>query len=60
MLDGKYANEKIRSYYEELPRFPSIIHVALGVARSFKDLPYSSFGIDFPSVEKEYQKLKKE
>jgi len=48
MLDGKYIDENIRSYYEKFPRFPSIIHVALGVNRSFKELPYSSFGINFP------------
>jgi len=48
MLDGKYIDEKIKGYYNELPRFPAIVHVALGIARSFDDLPYSSFGIDFP------------
>jgi len=48
MLDGKYTDEKTRGYYEKLPRFPAIVHIALGVARTFEELPHSSFGIDFP------------
>ena len=39
MLGGKYINDKIRGYYDDLPMFPPLIHVALGVARSFEGLP---------------------
>jgi phytoene dehydrogenase-like protein len=39
MLGGRYINSKIRSYYDELPLFPPLIHVALGVKRSFAGMP---------------------
>ena len=39
MLGGKYINNKIRGYYDTLPTFAPVIHVALGVARSFEHLP---------------------
>ena len=39
MLGGKYLNDKIRDYYDTLPIFPPLIHVALGVARSFEGSP---------------------
>ncbi len=48
MLEGKYSNDEIQGYYDKLPRFPAILHIGLGVARTFDDLPSSSFGIDFP------------
>jgi len=48
MLEGKYVDDKIRGYYDELPRFPALVHVALGVARTFDELPHSAFGIGFP------------
>ena len=35
MLEGKYINDKIRGYYDELPIFPSLVQVDLGVALSF-------------------------
>ena len=35
MLEGKYINDKIRGYYDDLPIFPPMIQVSLGVARSF-------------------------
>jgi phytoene dehydrogenase-like protein len=41
MLGGRYLNSKIRSYYDELPLFPPLIQVALGVARSFDGQPSS-------------------
>jgi phytoene dehydrogenase-like protein len=44
MLDGKYADAKIRHYYNELPVSASAIIVGLGVARSFLELPWSSAG----------------
>jgi phytoene dehydrogenase-like protein len=36
MLDGRYVDKRIRRYYDELPIFPPLIHVALGVRRSFE------------------------
>jgi phytoene dehydrogenase-like protein len=47
MLEGKYADGKIRGYYDELPLYPPLIHVALGVARTF-DVPSSVEGTNFP------------
>jgi phytoene dehydrogenase-like protein len=37
MLDGRFINDKIRGHYEKLPLSPPVVHVALGIARSFKD-----------------------
>lgn len=45
MLEGKYADDKIRGYYENLPPFPPLIHVALGVNRTFEELPPSAGGL---------------
>jgi phytoene dehydrogenase-like protein len=47
MLEGKYADDKIRGYYDELPLFPPLVHIALGVARTF-DVPASIEGTNFP------------
>ena len=47
MLEGKYIDSKIQGYYDELPLFPPLVHVALGVARTF-DVPYSIEGTNFP------------
>ncbi|MBN1580321.1 MAG: NAD(P)/FAD-dependent oxidoreductase [Anaerolineae bacterium] len=41
MLEGKYANDKVRGYYETLPIFPPIVQVSLGVARDLGDQPHS-------------------
>ncbi len=63
MLDGKYTDQKIRGYYDSLPIFPPLIHVALGLDRSFEDLPHSVAGIDYPLdepvtiAEKEHKRL---
>ena len=48
MLDGKYINSKIQGYYDELPLYDPLIHIALGVARTFDDVPYSIEGTNFP------------
>lgn len=48
MLDGKYINDKIQGYYDELPVTPPVIYIALGVARSFEEMPYQATGTDFP------------
>ena len=43
MLDGRYINDKIQGYYDQLPVYNPLLYIALGVARSF-DEPYSVFG----------------
>jgi phytoene dehydrogenase-like protein len=39
LLDGRYADDTIRGYYENLIPFPPLVHVALGVKRTFKETP---------------------
>jgi phytoene dehydrogenase-like protein len=39
MLEGKYIDKKVQEYYEQLPLFPPLIQVSLGVARSFEGQP---------------------
>ena len=48
MLNGKYINDKIQAYYEKLPITLPIIHIGLGVARSFEHIPHSVTGTEFP------------
>jgi len=39
LLGGQYLNDEIRGYYDNLPLFPPLVHVALGVNRSFEQVP---------------------
>jgi phytoene dehydrogenase-like protein len=48
MLDGRYINSKLQSYYNDLPLYPPLLHIALGVARTFDGVPYSIEGTNFP------------
>jgi phytoene dehydrogenase-like protein len=48
MLEGKYIDDKIRGYYDNLPVFPPQIYIALGVARSFDELTSSVAGENYP------------
>jgi phytoene dehydrogenase-like protein len=48
MLEGRYINARIQDYYDNLPIFSPLIHVALGVARSFEELPHLVMGMNFP------------
>jgi phytoene dehydrogenase-like protein len=41
MLEAKYLDDKIRSYYDEWPIFQPIIQISLGVARDFTSEPHS-------------------
>jgi len=51
MLGGRYINHKIRGHYETLPRFPALVQVALGVARTFEGLPPTVvYPLDAPMV----------
>jgi phytoene dehydrogenase-like protein len=47
MLDGKYADEKVRQPYEKWPIFPPLLYVGLGVNRTFPDVPVSVSGMNF-------------
>ena len=48
MLEGQYINDKIRGYYADLPIFPPIVQVSLGVARDLADQPHS---VTYPLAE---------
>jgi phytoene dehydrogenase-like protein len=48
LLEGKYVDETIRGYYEHMPIFQPIVFVALGVNRSFKDVPKLVTALVFP------------
>lgn len=41
MLDGKYVNDKIRSYYDQWPIYQAFIQISLGVERDFSSEPHS-------------------
>jgi phytoene dehydrogenase-like protein len=41
MLEGRYADDRIRSYYEELPIFQPVVQVSLGVARDLSSEPHA-------------------
>ncbi len=38
LLGGQYVDRRIQGYYDNLPIFPPLIHVALGVNRSFEKM----------------------
>ncbi len=42
MLDGKYLDDTIRGYYDTLVPFPPLLYVALGVNRTFPEIPPSA------------------
>ncbi len=44
MLEGRYVDNTIRGYYENLIPFPPLVYVALGVNRTFNDEPYTAGG----------------
>ena len=39
MLGGRYVDDTVRSYYSDLHTFAPMVHVALGVARTFENEP---------------------
>jgi phytoene dehydrogenase-like protein len=47
-LDGRYVNKKLQGYYDDLPVSRPVIYIALGVARSFDEMPHQTTGLDFP------------
>lgn len=48
MLDGKYADEKVRQPYESWPIFPPLIFIGLGINRTFDEVPKTVSGFSFP------------
>ncbi len=49
MLDGKFINDKIRGYYDNLPLFPPLVYIGLGVNRDFSGVPHEiSYILDKP------------
>jgi phytoene dehydrogenase-like protein len=36
MLDGKFVDDEIAGYYQNMTTFPSLVQISLGVARSFE------------------------
>lgn len=48
MLDGKYINDTIRGYYRDMPVFPPLIQISLGVARDLSSEPHF---VNFPLEE---------
>jgi len=63
MLGGKYIDDKISGYYDNLKLFPPLVYVGLGIARKFDDVSPSTAGLSFPLEEpitiagKEYKSL---
>jgi len=48
MLGGKYINETIKNMYDHPRLFEPLVHVALGVKRTFNEIPSSVGGLRFP------------
>lgn len=48
MLDGKYADERVKEPYERWKIFQPLIFVGIGVNRSFKNEPLSVSGFSYP------------
>ena len=48
MLEGKYIDDTIRSYYESMPVFPPLVYIGLGVNSSFDDIPKIISGLAIP------------
>jgi phytoene dehydrogenase-like protein len=43
MLDGKFINDKIAGYYQELPIFKGVVQVSLGLGCDLNSAPHSSY-----------------
>jgi len=48
MLDGRYVDATIRSYYDTMTLFPPLLYVGLGIADPLKEIPPTISGISFP------------
>ena len=45
MLEGKYIDDTIRGYYDNMPIFTPLVYVGLGINRRFDDVPQLISGI---------------
>jgi phytoene dehydrogenase-like protein len=50
MLGGKFIDDTIKNMYAHPNIFPPLVYVALGVKRSFDDVPASISGLRFPLI----------
>jgi len=48
MLDGRYIDDKLRARYDNPNLFAPLVYVALGIDRSFDDVPPSINGFSYP------------
>lgn len=51
MLDGRYADKRVRGYYDHMKLFDPLIYVGLGIDRTFEEEPRTVTGISFPFEE---------
>lgn len=51
LLEGRYVDDVIRGYYEKLIPFPPLVYIALGVNRTFPELPSSAGGMGIELAE---------
>ncbi len=47
MLGGQYIDSKIQGHYDNLPIFPPLLYIALGVNRTFNEVPHSVSGTSY-------------
>jgi phytoene dehydrogenase-like protein len=40
LLEGKYVDDKVRGYYEELPLFTPLVYLSFGVDGTFEEAPH--------------------
>ncbi len=51
LLDGRFADEKIRKIYDNYKPFPPLLLVGLGVNRTFPEIPAAHGGISYALTE---------
>jgi phytoene dehydrogenase-like protein len=50
MLEGRYADDRIRNLYDNMELFPAIVQVSLGIDRDMGDEPWSIITLLEPAV----------
>ncbi len=48
MLEGRYIDDTIKGYYDNMRLFPPLLYISLGIADPLKELPATVSGISFP------------
>jgi phytoene dehydrogenase-like protein len=51
LLGGKYVSEAIKNMYDHPKLFAPLVHVGLGIKRTFDDIPSTVGGLSFPLAE---------